>query len=693
MSCIAELLRNRPTHLVRFFVLLGVALLAGSSQLTAPVYAQAGGGKILFTSNRDYTGGQNMSDIYVMNADGSGLVNLTNRSPQSDLRPAWSPDGTWIAFQREADASNHDTEIFVMNADGSGLKRLTNSPGGDELPAWSPDGSRIAFVSFRDNPSGVTGLFVMNADGTNVKRLTLNTSYSDSTPTWSPDGTRIAFAAVRDGSTQHQLYVMNADGTNLRRLTFSGQFDHGPTWSPDGSRIAFTSRRDGNFEIYVMDSDGGNQRRLTNNPEDDGSPSWSPDGTKIVFWTSRDRAYGEIFVMNADGSNPVNISNNAAFDMEPRWRPEPAQTAQSTLRFSAQSYEVREDAGQVIVTVERDGDTSAAASVEYGSTDGTASDRSDYLTARGVLHFAPGDTARSFAVLVTDDVYSEGDETLMLALSNQVNAKVAAPSPITLKISDNDFGIAGGNPIDEARFFVRQHYMDFLNRTPDDPGLRFWEDQITRCGSDTVCVASHRVDVSGAYFLSTEFQETGYLVYLMTKASFGNMPRYLKFLADSQAIGQGVIVGQPGWQQQLENNKQAFIDSWVQRSEFRTYYGARTAAQYVDALLTNSGLTAEESGRDALVNGLGAGTETRATVLRKIAENSVLKRNEQNRAFVLMQYFGYLRRNPDDAPDNNLAGYNFWLNKLNQFSGDFRRAEMVKAFIRSGEYRVRFGEH
>jgi hypothetical protein len=190
-----------------------------------------------------------------------------------------------------------------------------------------------------------------------------------------------------------------------------------------------------------------------------------------------------------------------------------------------------------------------------------------------------------------------------------------------------------------------------------------------------------------------EFQETGYLVYLLTKTSYGSMPRYLKFLGDSQAIGDGVIVGQTGWQQRLTNNKEAFINAWVQRSEFRINFGSRTDAQYVDALLANAGLTPDVGGRDALINGLAAGTETRATVLRTIAENAALKRNEQNRAFVLMQYFGYLRRNPDDAPDNNLAGYNFWLNKLNQFSGDFRRAEMVKAFIRSGEYRVRFGEH
>jgi Tol biopolymer transport system component len=119
MSSITALLRNCRLHPVRFAFLL--AALLGFSQMTEPVYAQGGGGKILFTSNRDRTGGGpglgNWSDIYVMNPDGSGLVNLTNRSPESELRPAWSPDGTRIVFQREVAGTYHDTEIFVMNAD------------------------------------------------------------------------------------------------------------------------------------------------------------------------------------------------------------------------------------------------------------------------------------------------------------------------------------------------------------------------------------------------------------------------------------------------------------------------------------------------------------------------------------------------------------------------------------------------
>ncbi len=266
--------------------------------------------------------------------------------------------------------------------------------------------------------------------------------------------------------------------------------------------------------------------------------------------------------------------------------------------------------------------------------------------------------------------------------------------------------VSGSAPtINDPGFFVRQHYIDFLNREPDSSGLAFWTDQITSCGSDQACIEVKRINVSAAYFLSIEFQETGYLVYRMYKTAYGNLPnapvpvRLLEFLPDTQQIGQGVIVGKTGWEQLLENNKQAFLLDFVTRSRFTSAYDTRlTPAQFVDGLFLNAGVVPSSAERTAAINEFGgagnsADTAARVRALRRVAENSSLAQQETNKAFVLMQYFGYLRRNPNDAPEPglNFDGYNFWLGKLNQFNGNFVNAEMVKAFIVSGEYRQRFG--
>jgi hypothetical protein len=167
--------------------------------------------------------------------------------------------------------------------------------------------------------------------------------------------------------------------------------------------------------------------------------------------------------------------------------------------------------------------------------------------------------------------------------------------------------------------------------------------------------------------------------------------RFSEFLADTQQIGAGVIVGQPGWEQLLENNKTSFISEFVQRSRFTTALPTSlTPAQFVDQLNTNAGQPLSQSERDQLVADLTSGTKSRAQVLRAVAEDPDLNA-ELNRAFVLIQYFGYLRRNPNEGPDSDHTGYEFWLTKLNQFGGNFVNAEMVRAFISSSEYRRRFG--
>ena len=259
------------------------------------------------------------------------------------------------------------------------------------------------------------------------------------------------------------------------------------------------------------------------------------------------------------------------------------------------------------------------------------------------------------------------------------------------------------NPIDDPTFFVKQQYLDFLNRQPDQSGWDFWTQQITSCGSDPQCVEVKRVSTSGAFFLSIEFQQTGNLVYKMYKAGFGNLQgtpvavTRAPFIADTQQIqstpGQ-VIVGQGNWQAQLESNKQAFALVFVQRSNFQTQHAGQAADVYVNSLFSNTGVSPTPAEVTAAVNAFnsaGGGDSGRAAALRSVAESNSVTTQLNDEAFVLMQYFGYLQRNPNDPPDSDYSGFNFWLGKLSQFNGDFIAAEMVKAFIDSTEYRHRFG--
>jgi hypothetical protein len=264
-------------------------------------------------------------------------------------------------------------------------------------------------------------------------------------------------------------------------------------------------------------------------------------------------------------------------------------------------------------------------------------------------------------------------------------ALFVTPSTATVTINDSPVTPPPANLIDDASFFVRQQYHDFLNREPDAAGLAFWTNQITSCGSDAQCIDVKRVNVSAAFFLSIEFQDTGGTAYLTNKATFGAVPIYSRFELDSQALGQGYTFGAPGAAAVIEANKVAYYNGFVNRPEFAANYSFLSNGQYVDALIANTGVSFTPAERDALVNGLDNNTETRATVLRKITEKASYRQAEMNRMFVLMEYFGYLRRDPD------AAGFNFWLNKLNQFNGNFIQAEMVRSFIVSGEYRQRFG--
>jgi len=535
-------------------------------------------------------------------------------------------------------------------------------------------------------------------------------------------------------------------------------------------------------------------------------------------------------------------------------------TATSLIQFATDTFAISEGSGHIDITVTRAGDASGTATVNFNTFDesqvGHASQKSDYEISLGKVTFNPGDTSKTVRILITDDNFVEGSEVVNLALSNPTGSGVGLGSPnvATLTINDNDVVPSLSNPIDSTSFFVRQQYLDFLNREPDTSGFNFWTNNINSC-SPTPCTEVSRINTSAAFFLSIEFQTTGALAYNANRAAFGSTTGvtpapvlYGQFEKDVQQLQQNLVFGQPGFDAQLEANKVAYFNDFVNRPEFVAKYPSTlTNAQYVDNLLTTANMSttdftvnltnsqevpptnptltggarrdssygtahfvfgagdttltmtatinnidvtgsqtsdtndnlvaahvhagasvapgvngpvvwgffgnpfndnnpddhvvtpfgsgvggsfndkwdapegnattladqvaniragrayvnfhttqftggeirgnfpATQAFRDSLVAGLNGATLTRAGVLRMIAESQFLQAREFNAAFVTMQYFGYLRRDPDTS------GFNFWLGKLNNFGGNFTQSEMVKAFLNSAEYRQRFG--
>ncbi|HEX6623850.1 MAG TPA: Calx-beta domain-containing protein [Pyrinomonadaceae bacterium] len=575
-----------------------------------------------------------------------------------------------IAGTHDRSAGFYSYEFFASascdpSGNGEGERLITTFGGGGS------NGGITNFVIGRTAPLPA-GRFI-TATATRVNELFENPS---DTSEFSP-----CVRITMPGSLQFSAAAYNADegaGTAAVSIDRVGGSEGATTVffiTSDGTATAGQDYTD--TEIPVSFAAGETSKTVLVPIADDNSP----EGSETVNLT----------LLQATGGAPVGTPSAAVLTINDN-------DSGSVFHLSDSNYGASEDCAAVNVIVHRVGDTSGTSTVSYATASGTASERADFNAALGTLRFNPGETEKSFVLLVNEDSHTDGTETASVTLSNPANASLGGPSTATLSIFD-DASEPAANASDDSAKFVCQHYHDFLNRQPDAGGQAFWTNEIEQCGASAECREAKRVNVSAAFFLSIEFQETGYLVYRMYKAAYGNLvgapvPLTLpEFLPDTQRIGQGVEVGVGDWQARLAANKAAFAGEFVARARFTTAYPAgMSAAQFVDTLNANSGGALSPGERNQLVAELTAGAKSRAEVLRAVAEDETLAQSESNRAFVLMQYFGYLRRSPNSAPDTDYGGYTFWLQKLNQFGGNFVNAEMVKAFISSIEYRRRFGQ-
>jgi TolB protein len=290
-------------------------------------------GTIVFDSNRsgDY-------EIYTMRARGDGLRRLTT-APGVDADPTWSRDGRKILFTSERDHPNADpakitSEIYVMNADGSGQTRLTTNEVEDWTPRWSPNGKRIVFASPGTQAGYDFDVYVMNADGSGRQDLTPGPG-RDFTPAWSPNGQRIAFASNDGGN--YDVYVMNADGTGVTKLFSDQRDDHPTAWSPNGKRVAFQRydpTADGNADVYTVAANGSDVKRLTNTLSFDCCGSWSPDGKRLLLSSERNGT-SDLFVINADGSNVRLLLGGEAWESPGAWKAAAAASQDCTITGTA----------------------------------------------------------------------------------------------------------------------------------------------------------------------------------------------------------------------------------------------------------------------------------------------------------------------------------------------------------------------
>ena len=834
------------------------------------------------------------STTQLLRGDVSGSPFVLNPSPQTITIPGSLPTGA-VAN------TGGPTDFVVTSGAASGKAAFLFASITGNILGWSPNvpaaGSTTAVIAASHPGHVYTGLALANNGSANflyaadfangaidvynsafALQPTASFPFADPTIPTTVGNTYHAFNIQNIGGSLYVTYAKVSPGGDseagvgngfVRRFNTNGVRDftfginNGALNSPWGIVIAPASFGIFGGALLVGNFGEGNPSIHAYNPTNGAflGTVQNENGDGIVI----DELWALVFGNGGAGGDPNTLYFSAGTAEEEhglfgKLNPTTA-TATSLIQFATDTFAISEGSGHIDVSVIRAGDASGTATVNFNTFDesqpGHASQKSDYEISLGKVTFNPGETSKTVRILIVDDNFVEGNEVVNLALSNPTGTGVGLGSPnqSTLTINDNDAVSSTTNPVDTASFFVRQHYLDFLNREPDPSGLAFWVNNINGC-SPTPCTEVSRINTSAAFFLSIEFQTTGTVAYAANRAAFGSSASgvspaavlYGQFEKDVQQLQQNLVFGQPGFDAQLEANKVAYFNDFVNRPDFVTKYPSTlTNDQFVDSLLTSANMSttdfivnltnsqevppanptltggarrnnsygtarfifgagdttltmaatvnnidvtgsqtadandnlvaahihagasvapgvngpvvwgffgapfndnnpddhvvtpfgsgvggtfsdkwdapegngttlaaqvaniragrayvnfhttqfgggeirgnfpATQAFRDSLVTALNGATLTRAGVLRMVAESQFLQAREFNAAFVTMQYFGYLRRDPD------ISGFNFWLGKLNDFGGNFIQSEMVKAFISSAEYRQRFG--